>query len=146
MKLVVGLGNVGAQYANTRHNVGFMVVDALATKQGVSFRSEPRFFADVCKITVNGHAVLLVKPTTYMNLSGKAVASLVQFYKLDLADCLIVVDDVAIPLGTLRVRAKGSSGGQNGLKSIAEHLGQKSEIARLRLGIGQRSSRWTDLC
>jgi PTH1 family peptidyl-tRNA hydrolase len=140
MKVIVGLGNPGKQYAGTRHNVGFAVVDALA-KGGVPaqrvaggpFRG--RFQAQVAELTDAGLGLLLVKPETFMNLSGQAVRQVVDFYKLPAADLLVVCDDFALPLGKLRVRAKGTHGGHNGLRSIQEHLGT-TEYARLRVGVG----------
>ena len=135
MKIVVGLGNPGRQYAGTRHNVGFDVIDYLAAGPGVGpFRSA--FGADVAEFTDGGEKVLLVKPQTFMNLSGRAVRAVVDFYKLTPADVLVVCDDYNLPLGKVRVRAKGSHGGQNGLRNIQEQLGT-DEYPRLRMGIGQ---------
>ena len=134
MKLVVGLGNPGPKYNGTRHNIGFAVVDYLAAGPGVSsWRS--RFQADVAEMVEGAEQVLLVKPQTFMNLSGRAVWQIVDFYKLALTDLLVVCDDIALPFGKIRVRAKGSDGGQKGLRSIEECLGV-SEYARLRVGIG----------
>jgi peptidyl-tRNA hydrolase, PTH1 family len=134
MKLVVGLGNPGPKYNGTRHNIGFAVLDYLAAGPGVgSWRS--RFQADVADLAEGVEQVLLVKPQTFMNLSGRSVWQIVDFYKLPLADLLVVCDDIALPLGKLRVRAKGSDGGQKGLRNIQECLGTQ-EYARLRLGIG----------
>jgi peptidyl-tRNA hydrolase, PTH1 family len=131
MKVVVGLGNPGKQYAGTRHNVGFAVVDALAA--GRPFRG--RFQGLVAELTDAGLALLLVKPETFMNLSGQTVRQVVDFYKVAASDLLVVCDDFALPLGKLRVRAKGTHGGHNGLRSIQEHLGT-AEYARLRVGVG----------
>jgi len=131
MKVIVGLGTPGRQYAGTRHNVGFMVVDVLAG--GVGFRSQ--FQAEVAQVTETGVPVLLVKPETFMNLSGQAVRQVVDFYKIDPADLLVVCDDAALPLGKLRVRAKGTHGGHNGLRSVQDHLGT-TEYPRLRVGVG----------
>jgi peptidyl-tRNA hydrolase, PTH1 family len=134
MKVVVGLGNPGRQYAGTRHNVGFAVLDALAAGPGVAaFRS--RFQAQVAEANEGGRPVLLVKPETFMNLSGQAVRQAVDFYKVPLDDLLVVCDDFALPLGKLRVRAAGTHGGHNGLRSLQEHLGTTA-YARLRVGVG----------
>ena len=142
MKVVVGLGNPGRDYQQTRHNVGFMVVDYLASGSGAGpFRA--RFQSQVAELTEGGVSYLLVKPETFMNLSGRAVRQLVDFYKLPLEDLLVVCDDIALPLGKLRVRTGGSHGGQNGLRNIQEHLGT-SDYARLRLGIGEPDAEATD--
>jgi peptidyl-tRNA hydrolase, PTH1 family len=135
MKVVVGLGNPGRQYAGTRHNVGWEVIDYLARGPGVG---SPRsaFQAEVAEATEGGEKVLLVKPHTFMNLSGRAVRAVVDFYKLAPADLLVVCDDFNLPLGKLRVRTKGSHGGQNGLRNIQEQLGT-DEYARMRIGVGQ---------
>lgn len=134
MKVIVGLGNPGRQYSATRHNVGFDTIDLIAAGPGVEpFRS--RFQAHVAEMKEAGEAVLLVKPETFMNLSGRSVRQVVDFYKLDSAtDVLVVCDDIALPLGKLRVRMAGSHGGHNGLRSIQEQLGG-SNYARLRLGV-----------
>jgi PTH1 family peptidyl-tRNA hydrolase len=135
MKVVVGLGNPGPKYAGTRHNVGFDVVDYLAAAPGVSsFRD--RFEALVAEAQEGGEAVLLVKPQTFMNLSGRAVRAVLDFYKLPPDALLVVCDDFNLPLGKLRIRAKGSHGGQNGLRNIQDQLGIDA-YARLRIGVGQ---------
>jgi PTH1 family peptidyl-tRNA hydrolase len=133
MKLIVGLGNPGSQYERTRHNAGFMAIDALAQKHGASnFRvAHESFMADVL---LGGEKVLLLKPQTYMNLSGRAVASAMGFYKLEVKDVLVVVDDVALPAGVIRLRASGSAGGHNGLKDIERAMGGMG-YARLRIGV-----------
>jgi len=134
MKVVVGLGNPGPKYHGTRHNIGYAVVDYLAAGPGVSsFRN--RFQSQVAEMTEGGEQVLLVKPETFMNLSGRAVRPIMDFYKLEVKDFLVVCDDIALPVGKLRVRAKGSDGGQKGLRSIQEHLGT-ADYGRLRIGIG----------
>jgi PTH1 family peptidyl-tRNA hydrolase len=134
MKLVVGLGNPGPRYNGTRHNIGFAVLDYLvAGSRFGSWRS--RFESEVAEIVEGVEHVLLVKPQTFMNLSGRAVWQVVDFYKLPLSDLLVVCDDIALPTGKLRVRAKGSDGGQKGLRSIQGSLGT-DEYARLRIGIG----------
>ncbi|OYT73666.1 MAG: aminoacyl-tRNA hydrolase [Chloracidobacterium sp. CP2_5A] len=135
MKCVVGLGNPGATYALTRHNIGFLVVDALAERAGQSIKLR-ECEALTGRVAVGGESVLLVKPQTYMNASGHAVAPLCAKYGVDpRQDLLAVVDDVALPFGRLRLRGKGSSGGHNGLKSLAAKLKTES-YARLRVGIG----------
>ncbi len=133
--LIVGLGNPGARYANTRHNVGFHVVERLADKHGLSF-GKTEHHAQTASGVMLGKRVLLAKPMTYMNLSGDSVQPLISFYKIPLDHVLIVADDIDIPLGTLRLRKSGSSGGQNGLKHILQRLGTQ-EIARARFGVGR---------
>ena len=144
MKVIVGLGNPGTQYRGTRHNVGFMVLDELARRASVSFESAPAE-ALMARWRRGGGSgsgdVLLVKPLTFMNLSGQAVAELARYYKIDVADLLIVVDEAQLPLGKLRARSRGSAGGHNGLKSVIAHLGD--EFARLRLGVGRGDDRRT---
>lgn len=135
MKLVVGLGNPGAEYRETRHNVGFQVIDELARRWGVAQWRES-FECLAARTAHQGETVLLGKPLTFMNLSGRAVAGLAGFYKVDVPDLLIVTDDVALPLGRLRARRGGSDGGHNGLKSIAQALGTDA-YARLRIGVGR---------
>jgi len=133
MKVIVGLGNPGPKYRGTRHNVGFDVVDYLAQGPAVSaFRS--RFQAQIAESTEDGLQLLLVKPETFMNLSGRSVRELVDFYKLPLDDVLVVCDDINLPLGKLRMRANGSHGGHNGLRNIQEQLGTV-EYPRLRIGV-----------
>jgi PTH1 family peptidyl-tRNA hydrolase len=133
-KVVVGLGNPGPRYHGTRHNVGFAVVDELAASPRAGcFQS--RFQAQIAELDEDGIRVLLVKPETFMNLSGRAVRQILDYYHVDLADVLIVCDDIALPLGKLRVRARGSHGGHNGLRDIEAHLGT-NEYARLRIGVG----------
>lgn len=135
MKVVVGLGNPGPKYAGTRHNVGFDVVDYLAGAPSCGpFRST--FQALVAEGNEGGERMLLVKPETFMNLSGRAVREVVGFYKLTPVDVLVVCDDFNLPLGKLRARAQGSHGGQNGLRNIQEQLGT-DEYPRLRVGVGQ---------
>ena len=135
MKVVVGLGNPGPKYAGTRHNVGFGVIDYLAAAPGVAPYRE-RFEAFVAELKEGDETVLLIKPLTFMNLSGRAVRAVLDFYKLPVEQLLVVCDDFNLPLGKLRVRAKGSHGGQNGLRNIQEQLGTDA-YARLRIGVGQ---------
>ena len=134
MKAIVGLGNPGPQYQGTRHNVGFDVVDALARRAAITFESAPAE-ALIAKWRTPEQSVLLVKPLTFMNLSGQAVGELARYFKIDTADLLVVVDEADLPLGKLRARAHGSAGGHNGLKSMIAHLGDG--FARLRLGVGR---------
>jgi PTH1 family peptidyl-tRNA hydrolase len=137
VKIIVGLGNPGAKYRGTRHNIGFAVLDELASRRQVEFESAP---ADALIAKVRGaDGALFVKPLTFMNASGEAVGALLRYYKIDVADLLVVVDDVDLPLGKLRARARGSAGGHNGLKSIAAHLGD--EYSRLRIGVGRGDPR-----
>lgn len=144
MKLIVGLGNPGSRYTGTRHNVGFEVVDLLAKGVGTSpFRR--RFQAELAEFADRDGSVLLVKPETFMNLSGVSVRQVLDFYKLPATDLLVVCDDIALPLGKLRVRAKGSHGGHNGLRNIQDHLGS-AEYARLRVGVGARRTRRWIMC
>mgnify|MGYP001268533775 CR=1 FL=1 len=133
--LIVGLGNPGREYENTRHNVGFGVLDELARRYGLAFGKKERK-AVVATGVILGKKVILAKPQTFMNLSGEAVRALADFYKVEIERILIVSDDLDIPLGTLRLRKEGSAGGQRGLKSIIQHLGTQS-FNRLRFGIGR---------
>jgi PTH1 family peptidyl-tRNA hydrolase len=137
MKLVAGLGNPGAKYRGTRHNVGFEVVDLLARRHRLEFEAAP---ADAVfarwRRTETGDVVLLTKPLTFMNLSGDAVAALARYYKVETPDVLIVCDDVNLPLGRLRVRGTGTEGGHNGLRSVAAMLGT-IDYPRLRIGVGR---------
>ena len=141
MRLVVGLGNPGAKYRGTRHNIGFAVVDELARRAGVTFEAAPvnALVARVRPREPGGDVVLFAKPLTFMNLSGEAVGGLLRYFKVDLVDLLVVVDEAQLPLGRLRAGARGSAGGHNGLKSIIEQLG--SEFARLRIGVGRGDAR-----
>jgi PTH1 family peptidyl-tRNA hydrolase len=134
LKAIVGLGNPGSQYKGTRHNVGFDVVDLLARRGSIAFESAPAE-ALIAKWRRPDEAVLLVKPLTFMNLSGQAVGELARYFKIDLGDLLVIVDEVHLPLGKLRARKRGSAGGHNGLKSVIAHLGD--EFARLRVGVGR---------
>jgi peptidyl-tRNA hydrolase len=131
--LVVGLGNIGAEYAETRHNIGFMVLDAFAKASNTSFSTLR--YGSLAEVKVRGQHVWLLKPSTYMNLSGKAVNFWMREERIPIERVLIVLDDLALPLGTLRLRKQGSDGGHNGLRHINETLGTQ-EYARLRLGIG----------
>ncbi len=131
--LVVGLGNIGSEYADTRHNVGFMVLDAWAQASNAVFKTQR--YGDVAEISFKGRNITLLKPSTYMNLSGNAVRYWVNKLKLPLENLLIICDDLNLPFSTLRMRKKGSDGGHNGLKNIQELLGTQ-DYARIRIGIG----------
>jgi PTH1 family peptidyl-tRNA hydrolase len=143
MRVVVGLGNPGNKYHGTRHNVGFAVVEALAESPSAG-KFQSRFQALVAELMENDQKVLLVKPETFMNLSGRCVRQIVDFYQLPLTDLLVVCDDVNLPLGRLRARAKGTHGGHNGLRDIQNHL-STTEYARLRIGVdGAEQGELTD--
>src|SRR5438270_427862 len=135
-KLVVGLGNPGSKYEGTRHNIGFEVIDRLA-EGGAGARFSRKFDGLIAETEIDFRRISLLKPETFMNLSGRAVAQAVRFYKLELTDLLVVCDDLSLPLGKLRLRGGGSDGGQKGLRDIAAHLGTE-DFARLRIGIGER--------
>lgn len=135
MKLIVGLGNPGKEYEKTRHNTGFLILDAYAKKHQVSFEKE-KYNGKLSEFSFQGEKVLLLKPQSYMNLSGEVVSAIVNFYKIDLNDILIISDDLDQALGKVRLRAHGSSGGHNGLKNIALHL-HTDRYKRMRVGIGK---------
>lgn len=137
VKIIVGLGNPGQEYAGTRHNIGFMVVDRLKRELHAP-DTRKRFRAELSEVYVGGEKLVLVKPQTYMNLSGISAREAAQWYKASLEDILVVVDDIELPFGASRMRAGGSSGGHNGLKSIAAELGS-DQYPRLRLGVGRGS-------
>ncbi len=136
--LIIGLGNPGARYARTRHNAGFMVVDALAREGGAASWSE-ECRSRVCRVAIAGRRVLLAKPLTYMNLSGQAVCLLLSENRLTLQEAMLVVDDFNLPFGRIRVRQRGSAGGHHGLESIIRAVGSE-EFLRLRLGIGEEDA------
>ncbi len=131
--LIAGLGNIGPEYELTRHNAGFLVLDHLADQQGATFA--PSRLADKAEFRYKGRTIHLIKPTTYMNLSGKAIAYWLQALNITRENLLVVVDEIALPFGTLRMRPKGSAGGHNGLRNIEEILGDQA-YARLRFGVG----------
>jgi PTH1 family peptidyl-tRNA hydrolase len=133
--LIVGLGNPGKEYENTRHNLGFRTVDELARRYGLTFGKKERK-ALVASGIIREKKVILAKPQTYMNLSGEAVRALVGFYKVDIARLLMISDDLDLPLGTIRLRKSGGAGGQGGLKNVIQHVGSQ-EFNRLRIGIGR---------
>lgn len=137
MKMIFAQGNPGAEYEKTRHNVGFLAIDFFAKKHGLKFQPKSKFFADIAELTINNEKVLLVKPTTYYNETGRSAHALADFYKINPIDILVIHDDLALPFGTLRTRQKGSDAGNNGIKSLNAHLGEN--YARLRVGT------WNDL-
>jgi len=137
MYLIVGLGNPGAEYARTRHNAGFLLVEKLAGRWRMEWTMERKFLARVARGVVGGQRVLLCQPQTFMNLSGEAVGEINGFYRLPLDRMVVAVDDADLPFGEIRLRPGGSSGGHHGLESIEQHLGSR-EFARLRIGIGRR--------
>jgi PTH1 family peptidyl-tRNA hydrolase len=141
MKLIVGLGNPGREYRDTRHNVGFVVADEIARRHNLTFAMAPSQIPDAMIAKKFGADGLLVaKPLTFMNNSGEAVSALARYYDISIGDLLVVVDEVALPFGRLRARARGSAGGHNGLKSVIARLGT-TEFARLRLGVGRGDAR-----
>jgi len=135
LKLIAGLGNPGPRYKGTRHNIGFEVIDEVGRRAAVGFESAPAEALMARWRRSDVDDVLLVKPLTFMNLSGQAIGELLRYFKVDVADLLVIVDEVQLPLGKLRARARGSAGGHNGLKSIIAHLGD--EFSRLRVGVGR---------
>ena len=141
MKLIVGLGNPGREYRDTRHNVGFVVADEIVRRHNLTFAMAPSQIPDAMIAKKFGADGLLVaKPLTFMNNSGEAVSALARYYDISIGDLLVVVDEVALPFGRLRARARGSAGGHNGLKSVIARLGT-TEFARLRLGVGRGDAR-----
>lgn len=133
MKLIIGLGNPGSTYKQTRHNVGFMLLDELAEKWGAGFQEKPRFRALVAETELEGEKILLIKPVTFYNLVGESARAIRDFYKCDNADVVAVHDDMALPFGVIRTRLNGSDGGNNGIKSLNQQLGH--DYARIRVGI-----------
>ncbi len=138
MKLIVGLGNPGSSYDNTRHNVGFQIIDLFASKNQVSISKE-KFRGLYGELTIRGEKVILLKPQSYMNLSGEVVRQYVDFFKISISDVLILSDDLDLPLGSFRIKKKGSSGGHNGLKNIEQHLGTQ-EYCRIKVGISNNKN------
>ena len=135
MKLIVGLGNIGQKYTFTRHNVGFMLCDSIAINNNLSFRENSRLKCFMTNLRNGIDDYLIIKPTTFMNLSGESVRAVVDYYKIPIEDIIIVYDDLSLEMGKIRFRASGSDGGHNGIKSVINHLGTKN-IARLKIGIG----------
>jgi len=138
LKIVVGLGNPGLKYEFTRHNIGFRIVDNLAQEIEIEFKKVKSYYSLISRGMISNHKVILVKPQTFMNLSGRAVSKVVSYYKIPLQDLLIVYDDLNLELGQVRIRKKGSAGGHKGIESIMQYLGSE-EIPRLRIGIGNPS-------
>lgn len=141
MKVIVGLGNPGREYAQTKHNVGFMLLDALAEKMGIT-DWQSKFDALIAEGRMGTEKILLVKPQTYMNESGRAVGPLMNWYKLMPEQLIVAHDDMDIPAGSIRIRKKGSAGGHNGIKSVLAHLGDEN-FSRVRIGIGRPLPGWT---
>jgi PTH1 family peptidyl-tRNA hydrolase len=140
IKLIVGLGNPGKEYANTRHNAGFWWVDELTRIQNVNFKTDSKFHGVVARANLHGHEVHLLKPQTFMNISGRAVGAVAQFYKIEPAQILVVHDELDLPPGSAKLKLGGGHGGHNGLKDIIAHLGTK-DFWRLRVGIGHPGER-----
>ena len=136
VKLIVGLGNPGEKYIETKHNVGFMLVDKICKDLDLKFTADKIFQADIATTFINGEKVYFVKPTTFMNESGKAVQALLAYYGLDIEDLLVIYDDLDLEVGKIRLRSKGSAGGHNGIKSIIKHIGSQ-EFKRIKIGIGR---------
>lgn len=141
LKVIVGLGNPGSEYSRTRHNVGFMVLDAFAKKHQVT-NWKNKYEAEIGECKIEGEQVLLVKPQTYMNHSGNAVGAIVRWYKLNVEDVVAIYDDMDIPVGNVKLKKHGSSGGHRGVESMLVNLG-KEEFARVRVGIGRPLPNWT---
>ncbi len=142
MKIFVGLGNPGAEYANTKHNVGFTLADKLAAElNATDWRNN--FNALVAETFFEGEKILIVKPQTFMNLSGEAVVPVADFYKIDLENLIVAHDDMDLPVGMIRLRPKGSSGGHRGVASIIQHFGGLQNFPRVRIGIGRPPENWT---
>jgi len=142
--VIAGLGNPGAEYFRTRHNLGFWLVDALAREAGAVFRTEPRFQAEVARTEMAGRAVWLLKPLTFMNDSGAAVGSFLHFHKVPTAALAVVHDDITLPLGRMKISVRGSAGGHNGIASLLAHVGGE-DFARVKLGIGGKAHPAMDL-
>ncbi|MFA6992831.1 MAG: aminoacyl-tRNA hydrolase, partial [Candidatus Gracilibacteria bacterium] len=137
MKIIVGLGNIGKEYQNTRHNCGFMVIDEFAKELECEFKEENKFKAFTSKTSYKNKPIFLVKPTTYMNLSGQAVSTILNFYKESPENLVVIYDDIDLPLGKIRVRSEGSAGTHNGMKSIIQELGTQN-FTRIRIGTESR--------
>lgn len=136
MKIIVGLGNPGKEYSHTRHNAGFDALDEIAKKYNIEIK-EKKHRAICGKGYINGEKVILLKPQTYMNLSGESLRQALDFYKLEVQDCIVLFDDISLDVGQLRIRLKGSAGGHNGIKSIIAHLGT-NEFSRIKIGVGEK--------
>jgi PTH1 family peptidyl-tRNA hydrolase len=135
MKLIVGLGNPGKEYQNTRHNFGFLTIDKVAEQVGApAFKLEKKFYSEICEVEMSGQKVILAKPVTFMNLSGKAVSAIATFYKIGVSDIWVIADELDLPLGTMRVKLDTVSSTHNGIRNIIEALGT-TDFTRFRLGI-----------
>lgn len=139
MYVIAGLGNPGREYEGTRHNVGFMTLDALADKYNIDVR-EKAFKGLIGKGVIEGNKVILVKPQTYMNLSGECIRQVMDYYKVDPSEFIVIYDDISLVPGGIRIRKKGSAGGHNGIKNIIAHLGTQ-EFPRVRIGVGEKPAR-----
>lgn len=135
MKLIAGLGNIGDKYVFTRHNAGFMLLDSIALNYGLTFKENTRLKCLMTTLRNNSDSYIFIKPTTFMNLSGEAVRAVMDYYKIDIKDVIIVFDDISLDIGKIRFRSYGSDGGHNGIKSVIQNLGTK-DVARLKIGIG----------
>lgn len=136
--LIVGLGNIGNEYKGTRHNIGFIILDALAKRYNSSFQNKPKLKGEISQIFIEEKKILLLKPSTYMNLSGEAVRETKDFYKIDLEKILVIVDDIAIPFKEMRLKEKSGTGGHKGLLSIEKHLATQ-DYSRLRIGVANEN-------
>ncbi len=136
IQLIVGLGNPGAQYEQTRHNAGFWFVEAIARRHGGSFKSETKFHGEACKVLIDGKELWLLKPMTFMNKSGQAIAALARFYKIAPENILVAHDELDLPPGAVRLKQGGGHGGHNGLRDTIAQLGGSRDFLRLRIGIG----------
>lgn len=139
MKLIIGLGNPGKQYTNTRHNVGFLSLDSFAKKENLSFKIDTNFKGSVATYNKNGYKAIFLQPLTYMNLSGESVIKVVNYFKIKLEDILVIYDDISIPVGSIRIRENGSSGGHNGIKNLILHL-KTQEFRRVRVGVSSNNN------
>lgn len=139
MKLIVGLGNPGIQYKETRHNVGFMFIEKIVDEYKGELKAVGKLKSQICLLKIDGVDVCLCRPLTYMNLSGEALRAVVNFYKIDINDILIIHDDLDLPVGKIRIRERGSHGGHNGMRNIIEHLGTQ-DIKRIRIGIDKKDN------
>ena len=142
-RLIAGLGNPGSKYLKTRHNIGFMALEEIAKKESIEFKFNKKLFGQLGDGRIGEKKIRLLKPTTYMNDSGRSVFAAMQWFNLDISQLLIIVDDMDLPLGKLRFREGGGSGGHNGLKNIIQHLGRE-DFSRLRIGIGPPSLQQTE--
>ena len=140
MYVIAGLGNPGREYEGTRHNVGFMTLDALADKYNIDVR-EKAFKGLIGKGVIEGNKVILVKPQTYMNLSGECIRQVMDYYKVDPSEFIVIYDDISLGVGQIRIRAKGSAGGHNGIKNIIAHLGGQV-FPRIKVGVGEKPPKW----